>query len=245
VGARRLTALLAASMIALVACSEERTPLPVVTAAPTPTPASTAQVAPEVRPPVFHLDVVAESELGTRIWETFAGAQMIVSDAPDTADGADAAIGRQVNSGADSPAVPVLVLPAALVLNAGQPPFDDLAFLEMAADTLSGLAAGTLPAQYSRTALANAGFPDGITLTAGRAPVDQTGNLREAGWNLTTSSSQENVPVQVLWGTAAEDASENPQTRLIRGFSMTLLAWVNPASAVLDGAALGAIFSPR
>lgn len=191
----------------------------------------------------MYVSGLAESVLGQRLLALYPDADIIPAtdyDGPIArSPQADVVLGREIVP-ADGASVTVpIVLPVALLLDRTQPPLNDSTLFDLAARFLRDAAVGNLSARDSRIALANAGYPDGIALAAAPAAIDQVALLASAGWVLAFDNRNLTPAVQVLYTLEAiQAAREASLDGLIEGFSLTLSAWVNPASVKVDIAGL-------
>jgi len=214
-GRRQLAAGLAAALL-LAACGPERTPLPVVPVATETPPPSTVAV--RLR---YALDETAAAALGPLVDGLRAvGEVSIVS----TVDAQAAEVLLSAVPIADGSALE-RPFPAWIALDETQPPLNQPGIaseVRAALDAVASGAQGSESARAVRTALANAGFPDGVTLRINGA-LAQTTALSAFGIRLRDSADAPHLSVRY-----GADMGEGG----VGGFAVTLYVWAAPGQAL-------------
>lgn len=156
-----LIALLAGALLLAAACEPEATPLPVLPVATTPAPEQTAEAS--ARNTVM-VDALTLRLLPEVVRERLDAVAEVVITADIAADGATGPTLSILPFAGGAPTG--FNLPVAARLDLTQAPLDDA--------ELAAALTGFLTARYAnelRLALANAGFPDGVTLTVAVEPA--------------------------------------------------------------------------
>lgn len=179
---RRLAVLALAVALAAAACEPEPTPLPVLPVATTPAPEITAEAGARAHVLVDALTLrLLPAEARARL---DVAAEVVEVDAlPEPLDGAALSV-LPFAGGAPTP----YQLIVAADLNTEQPPLNNPELASALADAMVGGSGGNL-----RLVLANAGYPDGFTLTVAVDP---------GLWEILEPSLVRNLPLQ--WFPVAE-----------------------------------------